>query len=381
MVKVFAFGLMPYLEMVEDFYEKYDSAWVTYPNKHYDPKKGNQYYNDYLDGLEFCEQVGFDGIVVNEHHQTPYGLMPSPNITAAALARRTSRAKIAILGNALTLRGYPQRVAEEIAMLDNITGGRIISGFVRGIGAEYHSFKVNPLDSKEIFYEAHDLIVRSWTEKEPFAFHGKYFQFPYVNVWPRPYQEPHPPIWLPSLGSKDTIEFAARNKYVYLQTLSSLKDLQPVFEKFREEANKVGYTASDEQLGWSVNVYVAETDEIAYREAEEHLMFYFDKHFVMPRHFFFPPGYVPAASLEQIMRTKAGLGVPGHFKFQDLVEKGYVIVGSPETVRQRVEEIHKELRFGNMNVHMHFGNMPRWKMMKNIELFGRQVLPHIQILG
>jgi alkanesulfonate monooxygenase SsuD/methylene tetrahydromethanopterin reductase-like flavin-dependent oxidoreductase (luciferase family) len=194
-------------------------------------------------------------------------------------------------------------------------------------------------------------------------------------------QKPHPPIWLPSQGSKDTIEFAAAKRYTYLQTLSSIKDLRSSFDIFREEANKHGYTADASQLGWSVKVYVAETDEQAYAEAEGHIMFHFNNHFIMPQHYLFPPGYIHEGSLARIMQAKAGLGKKDYFNFKDLVEKGYVIVGSPETVRQRIEKVQKELGFGILVVHMHSGNMPNFRTMKNIELFGRHVLPSIQILG
>ncbi len=94
-------------------------------------------------------------------------------------------------------------------MIDVISGGRLISGFVRGIGAEYHTFGVNPTFSHDRFHEAHDLIVRAWTEPGPFAFQGRHYRVNYVNLWPRPYQKPHPPIWIPSQGSKETIDWAS----------------------------------------------------------------------------------------------------------------------------------------------------------------------------
>src|SRR5205085_1197017 len=130
---------------------------VTLPNRNFDPQKGHRLYNRYLDELEYGEELGFDVLAVNEHHQTAYGLMPSPIVTASALARRTSKVKIAILGSALPLRSHPMMVAEEHAMIDVISGGRLISGFVRGIGAEYHTFGVNPTFSHDRFHEAHDL--------------------------------------------------------------------------------------------------------------------------------------------------------------------------------------------------------------------------------
>ena len=171
-MNVLLFHLMPYADLDLGAAKDYATVWTHLPNRFYDPKKGHALYNRYLDELEYGEQLGFDGLCVNEHHQTAYGMMPSPIVTAAALARRTSKAKIAILGSALPLRTHPLTVAEEHAMIDNVTGGRLISGFVRGIGAEYHTFGVNPTFSHERFHEAHDLIVRAWTERSSRAPRG-----------------------------------------------------------------------------------------------------------------------------------------------------------------------------------------------------------------
>ncbi|MGH7906022.1 MAG: LLM class flavin-dependent oxidoreductase, partial [Candidatus Binataceae bacterium] len=159
------FHLMPWPYLPPDFddREKYPTSWVMFSNSNYDPKKGNELYNRYLDEMEYAEQLGFDGLCVNEHHQNAYGTMPSPNLMAAALARRTERARILILGNGLPLRDHPLRIAEEIAMLDVMSNGRIVSGFVRGIGAEYYSIGLNPTFSRERFLEAHDLIIKAWT--------------------------------------------------------------------------------------------------------------------------------------------------------------------------------------------------------------------------
>jgi alkanesulfonate monooxygenase SsuD/methylene tetrahydromethanopterin reductase-like flavin-dependent oxidoreductase (luciferase family) len=185
-MKFFFFHLMPYADLDLNFTEKHKSAWVTLPNSYYDPVKGHALYQRYLDELEYADELGFDGVCVNEHHQTAYGLMPIPAVTAGALARRTRRAKIAVLGRALPLLNNPLVVAEEYAMLDSITGGRLVAGFVRGIGAEYHSSGTNPAESHERFHEAHDLILRAWTEPGPFLFESKHYHFRYVNVWPRP---------------------------------------------------------------------------------------------------------------------------------------------------------------------------------------------------
>ena len=162
-MKVFLFHLMPYAHLDMGYAGKYRAAWVVLPNTYFDPKKGHELYNRYLDELELAAELGFDGISVNEHHQNAYGLMPSPIVMAAALSRRVAQAKIAILGSAFCLRQHPLNIAEEHAMIDCITGGRLISGMVRGIGAEYFSTGANPAFSHARFQEAHDLVVQAWT--------------------------------------------------------------------------------------------------------------------------------------------------------------------------------------------------------------------------
>jgi alkanesulfonate monooxygenase SsuD/methylene tetrahydromethanopterin reductase-like flavin-dependent oxidoreductase (luciferase family) len=195
------FHLMPYRPL--DFAEraKHRSAWVVLPNSLYDPVKGADEYESYIDQLVSAERLGFDAIAVNEHHQTAYGMMPAPNLIASALIQRTKTVKIGILGRALPLVSNPLTIAEEFAMLDNLSRGRIITGFVRGIGTEYHATGLNPTFSHERYQEAHDLIVAAWTKPGPFEFDGQHYNFRYVNLWPRPYQQPHPPIWVPSQGS------------------------------------------------------------------------------------------------------------------------------------------------------------------------------------
>src|SRR5258707_5396533 len=169
------FQLMPWPYLPADFDEKYDSAWVTLPNSIYDPVKGYAQYNRYLDELERADKLGWDSVIVNEHHQNAYGTMPSPNIMAAALTQRVKRAKIGIVGNALPLHDDPLRVAEEIAMLDVLSGGRIISGFVRGTGMEDLSYNIKPPVPPERIDEPPDPIIHTWAPPGPFAFEGQHY--------------------------------------------------------------------------------------------------------------------------------------------------------------------------------------------------------------
>jgi len=381
-LKVTMFHLMPYACMDMQVRDRHQSAWVTFPNSEFDPREGHALYNRFLDELELAAELGFDGISVNEHHQNAYGLMPSPVVTASALARRTESCKIAILGNAFALRDHPLTLAEEHAMLDCITGGRIITGFVRGIGAEYFSMGVNPTLSHERHTEAHDLIVRAWTEEGPFAFEGKHFHFEYVNVWPRPYQKPHPPIWCPSLGSTETIEWAAHpdRKYVYLQNYSPFEAVARFLDMYREIADrKYGYAAASEQIGWTAPVYIAETDEQAVAEAKPHMEALFNKFLYLPFDMLFPPGYLTADSYKRVAAHKRT--IQGGQNIENMIEQGIIIVGSPETVRRRIIESHHRIGFHNFVCLLQFGTLPPDLTEKNIRLFADEILPAIQPLS
>ena len=381
-MKAFMFHLMPYASLDMSERDKHPSAWITLPNSLYNPKIGHELYNRYLDELELAAEVGFDGVAVNEHHQNAYGLMPSPVVMASSLARRTEKCKLAILGNAFALREHPLTLAEEHAMIDCITAGRLITGFVRGIGAEFYSLAANPTLSHERHMEAHDLVVRAWTETGPFAFEGKHYHFEYVNLWPRPYQDPHPPIWCPSLGSTETIEWAAHpdRKYVYAQNYSPFTNVCKFLDQYREvAASQYGYDASSDQIGWTAPVYIADTDEQAVEEATEHMEALFNKFLYLPFEQLFPPGYMSMQSYKRVAAHKRN--ITGGAKMETLMENGVVLVGSPETVRKKLIECHQVLGFGTFVALLHFGTLPADKTERNIRLFAEEVLPAIQPLS
>ena len=378
-MNILLFHLMPYADLDLREADKYPHSWVTLPNRFYDPKKGHALYNRYLDEMEYAEDLGFDAVCVNEHHQTAYGLMPSPIVTASALSRRIKRAKIAILGSALPLRANPLTVAEEHAMIDNITGGRLISGFVRGIGCEYHASGVNPTYSLARFNEAHDLIVRAWTEPGPFEFHGKHYHFEYVNVWPRPYQQPHPPIWIPSQGSRETIEFAAHpaRKYTYLQTFSPIKAVAKNLLMYRDVAKRHGYTSAPSQLGWATPVYVGETDEAALAECSEHYE-NFRNRFLgkMSLEMLMPPGYTSRESARAIVAAKTAAHEKVDTRRAD--ELGMMTCGSPRTVADRLIGYMTEIGFGNLLAMLQFGTLPAGLTRRNMERFAEYVMPRLR---
>jgi alkanesulfonate monooxygenase SsuD/methylene tetrahydromethanopterin reductase-like flavin-dependent oxidoreductase (luciferase family) len=287
--------------------------------------------------------------------------------------------RIAILGNAISLRDHPLRVAEEIAMLDVISGGRIVSGFVRGIGGEYHSFSLDPNDSRERFQEAHDLIVRAWTEPGPFEWYGKHYKLRYVNPWPRPLQTPHPPIWSPSQGSTETVSWAAERHYTYLQTYSTIENIRKAFAMFRDACNGFGYEPDPQQIAWSLPIFVADTDAEARRIAGPHLEFLFNTLIRMPKDMFYPAGYLSEASAQRIMSTKAGLGTSATTA-DTLMDGGFALVGSPDSVAERLTRYRSEMGFGTISGMFQFGSVGIDEFRRSVTLFADKVLPRLKAL-
>jgi alkanesulfonate monooxygenase SsuD/methylene tetrahydromethanopterin reductase-like flavin-dependent oxidoreductase (luciferase family) len=380
-MKLLSFHLMPYRPLDFETAAKSRSAWVVLPNSLYDPVKGAEEYERHIDLLAYGETLGFDGIGVNEHHQTAYGMMPAPNLIASALIQRTKTCKIAILGRALPLQNNPIFVAEEYAMLDNMSKGRIIAGFVRGIGAEYHSSGTNPYFSHERFHEAHDLIVRAWTEPGPWSFESENFNLRYVNLWPRPYQQPHPPIWIPSQGSSETVSWASHpdRKYPFLVTFSPGELVTRYLNTYRDQARTYGYEASGDQLGWAAPIYVADTDERARAEAKAGLEALFNNYLRMTSEMLIPPGYTSQQSTKNFFRMRQSFATRDSFmSVEQLIANGVAVVGSPKTVRAGIERMRDANGMNILIGLFQFGVLTDELARRSMERFAAEVMPHLR---
>jgi alkanesulfonate monooxygenase SsuD/methylene tetrahydromethanopterin reductase-like flavin-dependent oxidoreductase (luciferase family) len=380
------FHLMPWPYLPEDFEQKHESAWVTAPNSLFDPQRGAKLYQRYIDELVYADELGFDGIVINEHHFNAYGLMASPNLIAAALSQRTRQARMIVLGNALPMYGNPIRVAEEYAMLDLLFQGRFSAGFVVGGGPEWYSYNLNPTQARGMWREAHDLIVRAWTEDGPFSYEGKHYQFQYVNPWPKPFQKPHPPIWVPGTGSLETIQFVAERGYTYAAvTYANVAAFRQNATTLQEAWAKTGKAWEPDKLGWLVPVYVAETDEQARKEAEPHI-WYFALKLLKGLGYsgtgitWMPPGYTSENSmlrvLSQRMSRRDQLTLAQDWS--DVEAGGNILVGSVETVTQKLVAYAKEFQHGHYLCLLHFGSLPADLTRKNMELMARKVIPAVR---
>lgn len=392
------FHLMPYPELPDDFPEEHRSVWVDIDPKLYDPEVGNRTYNEYLDELEFAAKCGFDAVGVNEHHSNGYGLMPSPNIIAAALSRNCPDTNLVVLGDSVALYNPPLRVAEEIAMLDGITGGRMIAGFPVGSPMDtIFAYGQNPSTLRERYHEGVDLIRQAWTRDEVFSFNGNYNKLRYVNVWPRPVQDPHPPIWIPGGGSVDTWDWCAQDDllYCYLSYFgykAGLKTMQGFWKRVQEE----GKEANPFQGGFAQFIAVADTEKEAWDLYREPAEYFFNTCLHVYAGYADPPGYktpntvragvegmVERAAREATARAEAtkaastGGSSKYRLTFEDMVEKGYIILGDPTQVAEQVNELCTSMNVGHLMTFNHFGNMSKELVRYNTEMYATKVIPEV----
>ena len=384
-MKLMWFHLMPYTELPDDFRDKNPSVWVDIHSSLFDPRRAHHMYNDFMDELEYAAECGFDAVCVNEHHSNGYGLMPSPNLIASALARCTSDTALCVMGNSLALYNPPTRVAEEFAMIDCISGGRLIAGFPVGTPMDTcFAYGQNPSMLRERYYEAHDLVLRAWTEQDTFAFNGRFNQQRYVNIWPRPVQKPHPPIWIPGGGSVETWRWCAEmdHVYAYLSYFGYLAG-QATMDGFWKEMDRLGKDRNPYRAGFLQFVGVAETRDEAYRLYREPAEYFYGRCLHVDPRFANAPGYTSEATQRAgVVGQVAQVARMRRFdtlarEMDTIVEKGYVIIGSPDEVADRLKQVAANLNVGHLMLLMQFGNMGKDLAKYNTQLFAEKVMPQL----
>ena len=384
-MKISAFHLMPHRELPADFEQRYQSVWVTPPWPELaDPRRVGQYYNWTLDELLFAARAGFDGVCTNEHHQNAYGFMPSPNIMGAVLSKMTNGSDVAIvqMGATLPTQHPPIRVAEEYAMLDCISGGRLVAGLPLGSPMDVNlCYGITPMEHRERYREAFALTMKAWTSRETFSWNGRYTQLASVNLWPRPIQQPHPPVWVPGSGSISTFDFAVENEVCYcFLSYAGARAAKTMMEGYWKVVADRGREPNPYRAGFLQLVAVAESDAAAEAKYARHVEYFYHKCLHVPPTWFAPPGNQDYRSLVAAVNNPVRRAEdPKKLRYRDFVEKGYVIAGSPATVRDRIkEEVIKGLRVGNLMVLLQIGSMPHELTLDNMDLFAREVLPHLR---
>jgi len=344
------------------------------PNKMFDPEKGHDLYVEYLEELVYAEELGFEIIALPEQHSKQDNIDPSPNILVSHLIGRTKKILILPYGALLPLHN-PIRIAEEYAMLDVLSKGRLLAGFVNGGLTNYMAYGLDYLKDKDRFTEAWELIVKAWTADEPFQWEGKHYQFNAVSVWPRPYQKPHPPIF--TAGGASVSAAAARGATFGLGFTSTTDEIKRLFETYREMYENIhGRAPSSRNLAVARSVYVAETDRRAKEECEKHLLHQY--------RILYRPSMIANENFEK--STGAHLYWASRLfltreEYDGIVAKGNHIAGSPETVANIIVEQQKELGFGTFLGLFRFGSLPHDLVKRSMELFAEAVMPNLKRMG
>jgi alkanesulfonate monooxygenase SsuD/methylene tetrahydromethanopterin reductase-like flavin-dependent oxidoreductase (luciferase family) len=376
-MKLYYFSEMPHHEYPDEAVEQYPSMRLDFPNTYFDREKAQANYRRFLDEYEYADAVGFDGLMVNEHHSTPSCVDVSCNISAGILARTTKRAKLLLLGNILPIQENPVQTAEQIAMVDLISGGRVLSGFVRGIGIESWWSNVNPVHNRERFEECHDLIVKCWTEPGPFRWEGKHYHFRHVNPWVLPLQRPHPPIWTPGTASPESALWAGRRGYVYVPFLVPVEIARELFEYYRQGAAEAGREVRPEHFGFLLCAVTADTEAKAI-EAGRHFVWRMGPTLRGPVEYFAPVGMRSRAGRQMALRARpVSLA---KLSYEELLEGGYIVAGTPEQVADKFARLQRELGIGHLLLEAQESRMDHPTTMRSIELIGQKVIPQIAAL-
>ncbi|MGH7905450.1 MAG: LLM class flavin-dependent oxidoreductase, partial [Candidatus Binataceae bacterium] len=317
----------------------YDSIRVKLPNRIYDPEKGAQLFSDYIDEWVAADELGLE-MMLNEHHQTATCMNSAVPLAAAILARITKRGRILILGNPIANRREPLRVAEEMSILDCISHGRLDAGFVRGVPYEISAMNSRPADTQERFWEAFDLIMKAWSSHDgPFYWEGKYFRHRQVNIWPRPLQQPCPPVWITSTSPEGAPKVADRGAVV-ATFLTGFEQTRAVFEAYRARRAALGGGQTPlDRLAYAALVYTGDTDAQGVAVGEK-LLWYLNSNRV-PMQFVNPPGYHSTATVMKILQGAGPFAAFGrNTTAEQELKKGVLIAGNPDSVYRRIKALY-----------------------------------------
>jgi alkanesulfonate monooxygenase SsuD/methylene tetrahydromethanopterin reductase-like flavin-dependent oxidoreductase (luciferase family) len=366
-------------------------------NRLYNPEIGANLYNRYLDEKIYAEEMGFDGLMLNEHHSTPFCMQGVTNVEAGILARQTTTAKIIILGNILPIWDDPLWLAEQLAMIDMISHGRLVSGFVRGGGTESITHNAPPPYNWERFQEAHDFILKVWTTPGPWRWEGRHYEYRYVNPWALPYQKPHPPIWIPGVISPSTTKWAAEHRYPYIMLATLLEPTKEMFQLYHDTAAACGYESGTQNIGYMVKVHVEETDEKADEVARKYLTGVPNPEIagnpaalgrVVPW-LQAPPGLSDRASVKrriQLLGEAAASGADSrgatiYAPYDEQIKNLSIIAGTPKSVLPKLRHVLETLRPGSLIIWDGDGAMSHEDQMRSLKLMGEEVLPALREMG
>jgi alkanesulfonate monooxygenase SsuD/methylene tetrahydromethanopterin reductase-like flavin-dependent oxidoreductase (luciferase family) len=370
------FSEQPYTAYDPSIQAEHPSLRLTLPNELFDPQAASDLYSRYHDEYQVADESGFDGIMINEHHTAPFCMQASITITGAVLAKITKNVRILMLGAPLPVVDNPLRLSEELAMIDCISRGRLISGVVRGGGVESLANNVNPAYNRERFEEAHDLIIAAWTRPGPFRWDGKHFEYRVVNPWVLPLQKPHPPIMVPGTASPETVVWAAQHRYPYVVLGSSMEQTRELIGLYRDTAADCGYDMGPEHIGYLIRVFVADTEAKA-QDLGHNFFWQNGALNKQPREWMAPPGYA-SIDFAGIRRLRAVSKPFDSQAYQEAQDNYQVVLGTPEQVIEKLRYVRDTLGIGHMCLWAQDGYIDHNDTVRCIELFGNEVLPALR---
>ena len=347
------------------------SGWPT-PVDGYLVEEAARSMSTALAQFKLADELGYDWVGLTEHHFGPFSLTPNPTVFAGAMTQVVKRAKIALLGSLVPMLN-PVRVAEEVAMLDTMSNGRIVAGMLRGTPNENVTYNINPSESRARFEEALLLIREAWTQPRPFGWQGRFFEFRAISIWPRPVQQPHPPIFM-SGSSPESADFAGRNRVSLGLAATTVPLATEAVRRYRAAASEAGRTPTPENVLYRLGFHVADSDEQAAADFEA-------SHARRQRG-------SPVLANQALEATIAGTGyygadharqgdrVRGHLELADRLELGQIMLGSPATVLAQAQRIRRQLGAGIFDV------IPAFELgdrtLHSMELFASKVLPQLR---
>lgn len=375
--------------------QPYHPAWaevgtnlsVTIPNRLCDPNIAADLYHRFYDEWRLADELGLD-IMVNEHHSTANCLSSASVIPLSILARETKRARLLVLGYPIGLRPDPFRAAEELATIDVISRGRLEMGFVRGVPWEIPVANISGPELGRRFWEGLDFVTKAMTSHDaPFNWEGEFFHYRHVNLWPRPFQQPHPPIWM-TTANADNARLAGGRGYV-LATLGNGYRAKDIFNAYRSAwvaAGRQGMPGLD-RFAYLGLVATAASEQEARKRGE--IMLEFTKGLVgAPPQFRNPPGYIPAVDSARILKGTRGrpsFGKDGRPIYlagaglQDLIDAGIMFCGTPDQVREQITDFADAVGgIGHFLMMAQAAGLSHEDTVDNLTLFAKDVLPALQ---
>ncbi len=363
-----------------------DSLRNVIPSSEYDPRVGADLYHRYLDEWALCDELGLN-VMVNEHHTTATCTTAVCTIPMAILARETKHVRLLCLGMPIANRRDAVRVAEEYAMLDVISRGRVEMGLVKGSPFEVTPANSNPATLAERFWEAHDLIIKALTTHDgPFNWEGNHFQYRQVNVWPRCYQAPHPPVWMTVSSARSAADVAARG-YVVASLNTGYARTPEIYDAYRQQARATGHSTARDRFAYLAIVGVGKTAEEGQRRA--HAILEYSR--TTPRvasQFWIPPGYVPPEVAGQMLKHDPPRTIPlrdgtpvemQSATVEQFVDAGIAFAGTPAMVRDQIKAFYDHVGgFGNLLMMGQGGYLSHEDTVENLTLFSQEVAPTLQ---